>query len=95
MPRARVREPLPGQLDSTLDQFQRLLVLRCLRPDRLTHGLQDFVSEQLGERFIETQVGGVLGAERGTCLSWGAAYNTHSEYFIHPQRIFHVSYDVT
>jgi len=66
--RARVREPLPGQLDSTLDQFQRLLVLRCLRPDRLTHGLQDFVSEQLGERFIETQVG-VLGAGRGTCLS--------------------------
>ncbi|KAG7263605.1 hypothetical protein CRUP_020855, partial [Coryphaenoides rupestris] len=49
------REPLPGQLDSRLDQFQRLLVLRCLRPDRLTHGLQDFVSDQLGERFIETQ----------------------------------------
>ncbi|KAG7215130.1 hypothetical protein CRUP_003093, partial [Coryphaenoides rupestris] len=48
-------EPLPGQLDSRLDQFQRLLVLRCLRPDRLTHGLQDFVSDQLGERFIETQ----------------------------------------
>ncbi|XP_030213444.1 dynein heavy chain 1, axonemal [Gadus morhua] len=49
------REPLTGPLGSTLTPFQRLLLLRCLRADRLTHGLQDFVSSQLGQRFIEPQ----------------------------------------
>ncbi|KAG9260637.1 dynein heavy chain 1, axonemal [Astyanax mexicanus] len=49
------REPLPGEWCSKLDNFQRLLVLRCLRVDHLTHGLQDFVSAQLGQRFIEPQ----------------------------------------
>uniref|UniRef100_A0A672RMC2 Dynein heavy chain C-terminal domain-containing protein n=1 Tax=Sinocyclocheilus grahami TaxID=75366 RepID=A0A672RMC2_SINGR len=49
-------EPLPGEWDSALDSFQNLLVLRCLRADRLTHGLQDFVASQLGQNFIEPQV---------------------------------------
>ncbi|XP_009304459.3 dynein axonemal heavy chain 1 [Danio rerio] len=49
------REPLPGEWESQLDSFQKLLILRCLRADRLTHGLQDFVSSQLGQRFIEPQ----------------------------------------
>ncbi|XP_072521546.1 dynein axonemal heavy chain 1 [Salminus brasiliensis] len=49
------REHLPGEWSSKLDSFQCLLVLRCLRVDRLTHGLQDFVSAQLGQRFIEPQ----------------------------------------
>uniref|UniRef100_A0AAR2LEL7 Dynein, axonemal, heavy chain 1 n=1 Tax=Pygocentrus nattereri TaxID=42514 RepID=A0AAR2LEL7_PYGNA len=48
-------KPLPGEWVTKLDSFQRLLVLRCLRVDRLTHGLQDFVSAQLGQRFIEPQ----------------------------------------
>ena len=50
------REPVPGKLNTTLDSFQKLLVLRCLRADRLTHGLQDFVAAHLGQRFIEPQV---------------------------------------
>ncbi|MCJ8744212.1 hypothetical protein PDJAM_G00116030 [Pangasius djambal] len=49
------REPLPAEWESKLDSFQRLLVLRCLRVDCLTQGLQDFVSAQLGQRFIEPQ----------------------------------------
>ncbi|CAJ1051390.1 LOW QUALITY PROTEIN: dynein heavy chain 1%2C axonemal [Xyrichtys novacula] len=49
------REPLPGEWDIELDSFQRLLVLRCLRADCLIQGLQDFVSAQLGQRFIEPQ----------------------------------------
>ncbi|XP_027011591.1 dynein axonemal heavy chain 1 isoform X2 [Tachysurus fulvidraco] len=49
------RETLPAEWNSKLDSFQRLLVLRCLRVDCLTQGLQDFVSEQLGQRFIEPQ----------------------------------------
>lgn len=50
------REPLPGEWDTILDSFQKLLVLRCLRADCLVQGLQDFVSAQLGQRFIEPQV---------------------------------------
>nr|KAJ3421411.1 Dynein heavy chain 1, axonemal [Polyrhizophydium stewartii] len=49
------REPLPGKWQSELDGFQKLLVLRCLRADRVTSGIQDFVAAQLGERFIEPQ----------------------------------------
>ncbi|XP_076846923.1 dynein axonemal heavy chain 1 isoform X2 [Brachyhypopomus gauderio] len=49
------REPLPGEWENRLDSFQRLLLLRCLRVDRLSHGLQDFVSAHLGQHFIEPQ----------------------------------------
>lgn len=50
------REELPGTWDTELDSFQKLLILRCLRADCLIQGLQDFVSAQLGQRFIEPQV---------------------------------------
>lgn len=53
------RESLPAEWESKLDGFQRLLVLRCLRVDCLTRGLQDFVSAQLGQRFIEPQVNNI------------------------------------
>ena len=47
--------PLPGKWNFGLSQFQKILVLRCLRSDRVTSGIQDFVSNQLGERFVEPQ----------------------------------------
>lgn len=50
------REPLPGGWDTELNSLQKLLILRCLRADCLVQGLQDFVSAQLGQRFIEPQV---------------------------------------
>uniref|UniRef100_A0A8C5G6F5 Uncharacterized protein n=1 Tax=Gouania willdenowi TaxID=441366 RepID=A0A8C5G6F5_GOUWI len=49
------RQPLPGEWDTKLDSFQKLLVLRCLRTDCFIQGLQDFVSAQLGQHFIEPQ----------------------------------------
>ncbi|KAH0630033.1 hypothetical protein JD844_012597 [Phrynosoma platyrhinos] len=49
------REPLPGIWDTKLDSFQKLLVLRCLRGDKVTNAMQDFVAANLGERFIEPQ----------------------------------------
>jgi dynein heavy chain len=34
-------------------KFQRLLLLRAMRPDRLTSALSNFVIEKMGERYIE------------------------------------------
>jgi hypothetical protein len=39
-----------------LDSFRRLIVLKCIRPDKITNGMQDFVAENIGQRFIEPQV---------------------------------------
>ncbi|XP_040850525.1 dynein heavy chain 1, axonemal [Ochotona curzoniae] len=49
------REALPGIWDQNLDQFQKLLVLRCLRGDKVTNAMQDFVATNLEPRFIEPQ----------------------------------------
>uniref|UniRef100_A0A8C4TYN4 Dynein axonemal heavy chain 1 n=1 Tax=Falco tinnunculus TaxID=100819 RepID=A0A8C4TYN4_FALTI len=49
------REPLPGKWEAELDAFQKLLVLRCLRGDKITNAMQDFVALHLDQRFIEPQ----------------------------------------
>ncbi|XP_068759640.1 dynein axonemal heavy chain 1-like [Montipora capricornis] len=47
------REQLPEPWNTKLDSFQKLLVLKCLRADKVTNAMQDFVSEK---RFIEPQI---------------------------------------
>lgn len=49
------REELPGKWNTDLDSFQKLIVLKCLRPDKVTNAMQDYVAENLGQRFIEPQ----------------------------------------
>ncbi|NXL44771.1 DYH1 protein, partial [Podilymbus podiceps] len=49
------REPLPGKWEAELDAFQKLLVLRCLRADKITNAMQDFVALNLDRHFIEPQ----------------------------------------
>ncbi|EQC40888.1 hypothetical protein SDRG_01953 [Saprolegnia diclina VS20] len=44
---------LPSHFPFTLNTFQKLCVLRCIRPDRMMEAIQLFVAEQLGQRFIE------------------------------------------
>lgn len=39
-----------------LDDFQRIIVLKCLRPDKITDAMQDYVATHIGQRFIEPQV---------------------------------------
>ncbi|KAH9093106.1 hypothetical protein Ae201684P_008767 [Aphanomyces euteiches] len=43
--------PMPFQF--SLNSFQKLCTLRCIRPDRMTEAIQLFVAEHLGQRFIE------------------------------------------
>ncbi|KAM8930485.1 dynein axonemal heavy chain 1 isoform 1-T1 [Pelodytes ibericus] len=49
------REPLPGEWGQSLDSFQKILILRCLRGDKVTNAMQDYVCQHLGQRFIEPQ----------------------------------------
>lgn len=37
------------------DDFQILLLIKCLRPDRLINAIQNYVSKHLGSKFIEPQ----------------------------------------
>jgi len=44
---------LPGGLQDTLTVFQRLLIIRAMRLDKVTEGVQQLVSSELGQPFIE------------------------------------------
>ncbi|XP_047030670.1 dynein axonemal heavy chain 12 [Helicoverpa zea] len=43
---------LPGVWDTKLTQFQKLLIVRILRPDKLTIAISDFVERQMGRKYI-------------------------------------------
>lgn len=47
--------PLPQELNSTMDDFQKIIVLKSLRPDKVTNAMQDYLSVKLGQQFIEPQ----------------------------------------
>lgn len=46
-------EPLPGKWNDNLNTFQKLLVLRAIRPDKCVDGVQVVVTESMGQKFIE------------------------------------------
>ncbi len=50
------RESIPQKWMEKLDEFQRIIVLKCLRPDKITDAMQDYVAAKIGQRFIEPQV---------------------------------------
>ena len=45
--------PLAEPFHSSLTTFQKLLFLRCIRPDKVMMAIQAFVVEHMGARFIE------------------------------------------
>ena len=47
------KEKLPTEWEEKLDEFQKLIVLRALRPDKMNGALQDFISNSIGKTFIE------------------------------------------
>ena len=49
-------EALPGEWDTRLNTFQKLIVLKALRSDKITLAVQNFVVEHLGQPFVEPPV---------------------------------------
>ncbi|KAG8439501.1 hypothetical protein GDO86_005633 [Hymenochirus boettgeri] len=52
--------PLPNEMElpypweDLLNSFQKLLVLRCIRPDKVIPAVQQFITEKMGSTYIET-----------------------------------------
>ncbi|KAF7280376.1 hypothetical protein GWI33_006107 [Rhynchophorus ferrugineus] len=47
------KKTLPSPWDKKLDSLQKLLILRCIRFDKIVPAIQDFVTEHLGKQFVE------------------------------------------
>ncbi|KAJ7406929.1 dynein heavy chain 12, axonemal isoform X7 [Willisornis vidua] len=45
--------PLPEELNNTLTELQKIIVLRCLRPDKISPAITTFVRDKLGKKFVE------------------------------------------
>lgn len=60
-PNPPLPEPLclyvsPGEWESNCDELQKMLVVRCLRQDRVSSCVTTFVINHLGARFVEPPV---------------------------------------
>lgn len=47
------KEPLPGEWDARLDMLQKLIVIRCIRTDRVLPATAIFISNKLDPKFVE------------------------------------------
>jgi dynein heavy chain, axonemal len=45
--------PLPGRWAICLNEFQKMMLVRVLRPEKIVPAIQDFVKVKLGPKFIE------------------------------------------
>ncbi|KAL2745195.1 dynein axonemal heavy chain 1-like [Vespula maculifrons] len=45
----------PEPWQTQLDDFQKMLVLKCLRPDKIINAIQMYLSKYLGSQFVEPQ----------------------------------------
>jgi dynein heavy chain len=49
-------DPLPGKWNDELDLFQKMLIIRCLRPDKLEAAISNFIDSSFDARFIDPPV---------------------------------------
>jgi dynein heavy chain len=54
-PEAHV-EPLPGEWNDKLNSFQKMIVLKAVRPDKISQAIQNFIVEKIGKQFIDPPV---------------------------------------
>ncbi|XP_061673976.1 dynein axonemal heavy chain 10-like [Syngnathoides biaculeatus] len=50
------QSPLPMRYDEKLTDFQKLLLLRCFRVDRVYRAITDYVTITMGERYVQPPV---------------------------------------
>lgn len=62
-------EKLPGEWDDKLNAFQKLVILKALRADRVTVGVQNFVINQLGRQFVEPPVFNLAKSYKDSSIS--------------------------
>ncbi|KFO19799.1 Dynein heavy chain 7, axonemal [Fukomys damarensis] len=43
----------PAPMDKTLNELQKIIILRCLRPDKITPAITNYVTDKLGKKFVE------------------------------------------
>ena len=48
--------PFPGRYEESLSDFQRLLLLRCFRVDRVYLAITNFVTGRMGEKYVTPPV---------------------------------------
>jgi dynein heavy chain len=46
--------PLPEPFETKLNQFQKMLVLKAIRPDKVKNAVQAWIAAKLGKQFIES-----------------------------------------
>eukprot|EP00656_Telonema_subtile_P031899 TRINITY_DN3494_c0_g2_i1.p1 TRINITY_DN3494_c0_g2~~TRINITY_DN3494_c0_g2_i1.p1 ORF type:complete len:4527 (-),score=1335.50 TRINITY_DN3494_c0_g2_i1:103-13683(-) len=49
-------KPLPGDWNNKLDDFQRMVVLRSLRTDRVIHAVTSFITTNVGPEYVQPPV---------------------------------------
>ncbi|XP_032094987.1 dynein heavy chain 12, axonemal [Thamnophis elegans] len=45
--------PLPKPWNTELNEIKKMIILRCLRPDKITPAITTFVTDKLGKKFVE------------------------------------------
>ncbi len=48
--------PLPSEWENKLNDLQRMLIVRSLRPDRVIFCAQNFIVNNLGQKFVEPPI---------------------------------------
>ena len=46
-------QPVPGDWNKKLNSLQKMIILKSIRPDKMTLAVQNFITEKLGKEFIE------------------------------------------
>ncbi|EGR32288.1 hypothetical protein IMG5_089580 [Ichthyophthirius multifiliis] len=46
-------KPFPGKIPNRLNEFQQLIIIRILFPDKFTQGIQKLIINEMGEKYIQ------------------------------------------
>jgi len=46
-------EPIPGDWNTSLNSFEKIVLLKVIRPDAVTKAIQNFIIEKIGQKYVE------------------------------------------